>query len=639
LRRPILILCILAASFAPGLAQPPSTRPHPVVRYHFGDDPDGRLRWADPNFDDSAWPVAHDGRWPLPPAQSDGFVWVRFRVPVPGDVSGPLAIRQLDPPPWPGAEELYVNGFSIVVDGRFPPHSLVLFSRCTTVFDLPTGVAPGGTSAQPTTAMVALRAWYQPARHARSDTVSAAFSIDQARTLRAEERADRARVRLAYAPQIMLDLLLALVGIGLFFLGRRSERRELFWCAAFLCTYAIPSLLVTLAPLLFLPIPSRWFLAALFCLQALQMWVGVEFIRTLFAQRSRLWRWSAIASLLVFNGSATLILVVFPDASGPLLRVGLIVTYLTVLAFNGLTWAADFWALFVRRSNRPIAATLAVIPTASTLGLFGFSRKITAGPVTIDLFDLGFLLCGFAVAAMLAQRAWKAMRAADELSAEFEAAREVQQQLVIPPVDIPGFQLESAYLPAKQVGGDFFRVRPVAEDGALVVVGDVSGKGLRAAMTVSSIIGALRTMPPASPAEILNALNRGLTGHLGGGFVTCCVARIDRNGQVSIANAGHLPPYCNGAEVHVEAGLPLGILAESAYEQVHLRLAPSDSLTFVTDGVVEARNAAGELFGFERTCAISRQPATQIAGAAQTFGQDDDITVLKLTIASASAGT
>jgi phosphoserine phosphatase RsbU/P len=126
-------------------------------------------------------------------------------------------------------------------------------------------------------------------------------------------------------------------------------------------------------------------------------------------------------------------------------------------------------------------------------------------------------------------------------------------------VDVPGFRIESVYAPATQVGGDFFRIVPEGDGGVLVVVGDVSGKGLRAAMTVSALIGTLRTIPLVSPGWILNALNSGLAGNLHGGFVTCCAARITHDGRVTIANAGHLSPYRNGFEVEVGAGLPLGI--------------------------------------------------------------------------------
>jgi serine phosphatase RsbU (regulator of sigma subunit) len=230
----------------------------------------------------------------------------------------------------------------------------------------------------------------------------------------------------------------------------------------------------------------------------------------------------------------------------------------------------------------------------------------------------------------LGLRAWKEWRARDALQAEFEAAREVQQRLVTPATDVPGFEIESAYLPAIHVGGDFFYIRPENPGGLLVVVGDVSGKGLRAAMTVSAIMGALRTMPSLPPTRILGALNRGLVGQLRGGFVTCCATRIEPDGTLTLANAGHLAPYRSGEEVSVAAGLPLGVDADIQYCECQLPLREAETLTFMSDGVVEARKPTGELFGFERVREISGSTAAAIAAAAQAFGQEDDITVVQL---------
>jgi serine phosphatase RsbU (regulator of sigma subunit) len=83
-------------------------------------------------------------------------------------------------------------------------------------------------------------------------------------------------------------------------------------------------------------------------------------------------------------------------------------------------------------------------------------------------------------------------------------------------------------------------------------------------------------------------------------------------------------------EIDLENGLPLGIAADASYPESSLRLAPGDTVTFLSDGVLEARNAAGELYGFERTAALSTESAENVAQAAQAFGQEDDITVLTL---------
>ncbi|HVC47050.1 MAG TPA: PP2C family protein-serine/threonine phosphatase, partial [Terracidiphilus sp.] len=189
-----------------------------------------------------------------------------------------------------------------------------------------------------------------------------------------------------------------------------------------------------------------------------------------------------------------------------------------------------------------------------------------------------------------------------------------------------------------EVGGDFFQVIPCVgrANAALLVIGDVSGKGLKAAMTVSLIVGALRDEQTRQPAQVLAHLNRVLCGQVGG-FVTCSAALIAYDGVMTLANAGHLSPYRNGEEIALPPGLPLGIAPAADYTETTLHLAPGDKLTFLSDGVVEARNTQGELFGFDRTASISTQSAESIAQAAQRWGQEDDITVLTVAFAPAAA--
>jgi len=225
-----------------------------------------------------------------------------------------------------------------------------------------------------------------------------------------------------------------------------------------------------------------------------------------------------------------------------------------------------------------------------------------------------------------------------QLAGEMEAAREVQQRLV--PASIPrvaGFQIDTAYLPAAEVGGDFYQVLPLADGATLIAVGDVSGKGLKAAMTGALAIGALRTLAAEglSPDELLTRLNRQIVDAQNGGFITCLCLRVAADGAISFANAGHIPPFLNGHELAVDGSLPLGTIACNSFPVFRLGLSPGDSLTLITDGVIEAQNPSGELFGFERTAAISTQPAEAIAHAAQQFGQEDDITVLTVTFAPA----
>jgi serine phosphatase RsbU (regulator of sigma subunit) len=307
------------------------------------------------------------------------------------------------------------------------------------------------------------------------------------------------------------------------------------------------------------------------------------------------------------------------------------------LIFEPLLIAVNVWAILTRRTNPLLALALLTNPAISLLNNTGIlSFTVRLGPFSEHPIALADFVCDVAIFALLSRSAWKTWRARDELRVEFEAAREVQERLVVPAVDIPGFKIESVYIPAKQVGGDFFRVLPDLDGSVLVVVGDVSGKGLKAAMTVSAIMGALPGCHSRKPAEVLAHLNEAVYGRIGG-FVTCCAALISANGAMTIANAGNPAPYCNGEEMVVEPGLPLGMTVEANYEETLYQVAPGDRLTFVSDGVVEATNPQGELFGFDRARAISNEPASAIAEAAQRFGQEDDITVLSVIRTAALA--
>jgi serine phosphatase RsbU (regulator of sigma subunit) len=217
------------------------------------------------------------------------------------------------------------------------------------------------------------------------------------------------------------------------------------------------------------------------------------------------------------------------------------------------------------------------------------------------------------------------------------------------PTELPSnnhFMLESAYIPVNGVGGDFFQVLPVEDGSLMVVVGDVSGKGLQAAMNASTLVGAFRNELSHEPGTILQHLNQVLLGaapSMGSSkdavasFATCLCARIYRDGTMEVANAGHLSPYRDGREMEVPPGLPLGVIPGMTYEQITIQLQQGERVIFLSDGVVEATNDRGELFGFERTQQVSNEPARYIAQTAKRFGQNDDITVVSVYIVSRDA--
>jgi len=255
----------------------------------------------------------------------------------------------------------------------------------------------------------------------------------------------------------------------------------------------------------------------------------------------------------------------------------------------------------------------------SFLGLPSLAQDIYWHGLDIDLRGLSNLL--FAIVMLIAMT-FRLRRIQDrnrEVEQEIAAARSIQQILIpdhLP--SVPGLLIESAYLPAQEVGGDFFQILPIPnpanpeKPSAFIVLGDVSGKGLKAAMTVSLIVGTLRTYAEfySSPAELLAGVNRRLHGR-GDGFATCLALMVTPSGRVTVANAAHPNPYLNGKEIPTDPNLPLGVTLDVVYSELTLQLEANQSFTLVTDGVVEATSATTrELFGFDRIQAISAQPAS-----------------------------
>jgi serine phosphatase RsbU (regulator of sigma subunit) len=188
-------------------------------------------------------------------------------------------------------------------------------------------------------------------------------------------------------------------------------------------------------------------------------------------------------------------------------------------------------------------------------------------------------------------------------------AREIQERLL--PVSLPkaeGLDLAHAWQPARRIGGDYFDVLDLGEGRLGVCIADVSGKGISAALLMSNLQAVFRAtaQPATTPAEACRAINRllavqGATGR----FVTFFYAIVDRPGQtVRYCSAGHNPPVlvrANGEILRLREGGPvLGIIEEADFDEGEAVFATGDRLVLFTDGLCEARNAAGEEFGEER---------------------------------------
>jgi hypothetical protein len=241
-----------------------------------------------------------------------------------------------------------------------------------------------------------------------------------------------------------------------------------------------------------------------------------------------------------------------------------------------------------------------------------------------------------ALLALLFREQRQAVEERAVLAGEMQAAQQVQRMLAPGSIhSLPGLNIAIAFLPAREVGGDFYSCAVLPGSRQRILLGDVSGKGAAAAMTAAVLLGAAQQRDSDSPAALLHHLNRVMSEMRLGGFATCLCAEIAAEGTLTLANAGHLPPYRNGEELPLEPGLPLGIAPDEIYSENTIDLAAGDRLTFLSDGVVEAQSTTGELFGFDRTREVSTKSADAIAAAAQAHGQEDDITVLTLTFAPA----
>jgi len=326
------------------------------------------------------------------------------------------------------------------------------------------------------------------------------------------------------------------------------------------------------------------------------------------------------------------------------LGVALIGLFSTTYAITGITlrhrWWIPFIPLFILQNicmsllynwmpEAPLSAHLDA-PQLSHM----HNRLIFDGVAVIISVVLGYV--GFLVVSISeARRRIRLEVDKAALVTEMSAAREIQRLMVpeeLPPA--PGYAIESIYRPAAEVGGDFYQVIPREGGETLVVIGDVSGKGLSAAMIVSMLTGMLDAISrnTKDPAQILAELNQRLFERKHGGFVTCLAARLDPDGRVALASAGHLPPSLNGAEISLAGSLPLSLVAAATPEQLNLEMRRGDRLTLITDGIVEARDAEGALFGFDRAQALMQGEASPLAlaEAAMHHGQEDDLTVISI---------
>ncbi|MGB8030728.1 MAG: SpoIIE family protein phosphatase [Terracidiphilus sp.] len=399
--------------------------------------------------------------------------------------------------------------------------------------------------------------------------------------------------------------------IGFIELAGNSARLSAFFCATMVLQLLVISAYLFFEFLVaFLSLKQRWYIRALRYTSPVLLGVGP-------------------ALLFLFHRGA------FPYFAAIFISSGLWMIGWCIFVFGTLISAAvhrNFEAgLFLVPLGFSVVAIIDAIIGSAMNGEPGSSYTspltLQAGPIPIHISTVGGYAGILVIVLIVFFRYRRVQRDKEHATNELAAARGVQE-LLIPREKLatPGFEVDSVYSPASEVGGDFFHVQTVGREGLLVVIGDVAGHGLKAAMNVSLLMGALRRMQDRSPSRILQGLNRVLSGT--DSFTTCQALWFGSNGEMVIANAGHLPPYLNSQEITLAGSLPLGVLGEISYEESRFFLHPGDRVLLLSDGVVEARHTNGELFGFDRVRMFSQESAEYLAEAAKSFGQQDDITVL-----------
>jgi serine phosphatase RsbU (regulator of sigma subunit) len=232
---------------------------------------------------------------------------------------------------------------------------------------------------------------------------------------------------------------------------------------------------------------------------------------------------------------------------------------------------------------------------------------------------------------------------------ELLVARRIQQASL--PKEVPtleGWEISPLYWPAREVGGDFYDFHLLPEGRLGLVVGDATGKGVPAALVMSTTCGMLRlaAQSSSSPGEMLQRVNETLFPYIPANmFVTCFYAILDpKSGSLTYANAGHDLPYlCRNGEVEelMARGMPLGLMPGMSYEEKETILQAGEAALLYSDGLVEAHGPEGEMFGFPRLRArVAEHGEEKTLGnllleelysfVGDGWEQEDDITLLTL---------
>jgi hypothetical protein len=651
-------------------------------KFTVGDSPidpkTGQPLWAEPDFDDSKWETVDltpkDGAFdpivglfgyvPGWTAKGHlgyfGYAWYRIRVQVQMRAGAALALA--GPADVDDAYQIFDNGELAGHFGDFAGSKPEVYFTQPKMFPLAQpGMNEAGTGQDGTrsdgavahgigpaghTQVLAFRLWMEPYSLLNGPDAGGMHSapvLGEAGAVAAGYQMRWLELIRAYASLVAQALLFGLLAVVAFslILFDRSDRVYL-WIGALFLLIAVDYALIVIGAwteLQSIPI-NNLLVDGLLAPLVHAVWVMVFWVWFGLERPPWLPRLTAVLTLLLaisyILGEEIFFGLVPHTVAVQFVTVSLV---LRLLFFALLVWVA------VEGIRRQGVEGWPVLPLVVLRGISAFTTQLTLlhirltwfpFGVTVNLGIIASLLVAVVIALLLLRRLLQSVKRQRLMALDVKQAQEVQQ-VILPEarLALPGLTIESEYRSAREVGGDFFQIIPHKTDGSvLIVAGDVTGKGLKAGMLVALLVGAIRTAARFSddPVVVLGELNQRLMGR-GDAEATCLALRIDADGAATLANAGHVAPYLNGEELPMEGALPLGVFEGAESSVMCFALKAGDRLVLMSDGIVEAMDANGKLFGFERVHELLRTATTAagVAGAAQDFGQEDDISVISVT--------
>src|SRR6516164_8835436 len=302
------------------------------------------------------------------------------------------------------------------------------------------------------------------------------------------------------------------------------------------------------------------------------------------------------------------------------------------------------------------AGIVLVVPLVSSgelIGLLNLGPRLSERGYSADDRRLLGALAGYAAPAMrvgqLVRQQQAEARDRERIEQELKVAQLIQQQFLPKSVpDLPSWHVAAFYRPARTVGGDFYDFIPLPDGRVMFVVGDVTDKGVPAALVMASTHSLLRDTAPRliSPGKVLGHVNdmlcADIPAHM---FVTCLALVLDPvSGQIEFANAGHDVPYVRtqaGVQELRARGMPLGLMPGMPYEEMRFQFEPGDCALLHSDGLAEAHAPDREMFGFPRVAQlVGKGPSgealidlclTELGNfTGPDHEQEDDITLVSL---------